>query len=121
MPRGPLVALGGEQFAADLVGRATWRRHAHPEDRAPGLRHGGDAIVASPSTWLRFTPLQIKGVTFGDGSTPQHWSAPTAPSPSAVTTPGTTKDYGQALQFDQETDCLSPDGSFAQYCSTILR
>ena len=25
-------------------------------------------------TWLQFQPLQIKGVTFGDGSTPQGWS-----------------------------------------------
>jgi hypothetical protein len=35
--------------------------------------------------------------------------------------PGTTKDYGQALQFQQQKNCTSPAGPFAQYCSTILR
>jgi hypothetical protein len=104
-------------------------------------------------TWLRFSPLQIKSVTFGDGSAPQNWSAvsdfggkaevdkdcgaanygtPFCTYPwfayngtdQAFTYggdyPGTTKDYGQVLQFDQNTDCLSPDGTAAQYCSTIL-
>ena len=34
--------------------------------------------------------------------------------------PGTAKDYGQADQFDQQTDCVGPDGTSQQYCSTTL-
>jgi hypothetical protein len=34
--------------------------------------------------------------------------------------PGTMKDYGQALQFAQTKDCVSPNGPYAQYCSTVL-
>ena len=105
-------------------------------------------------TWLGMAPLQVKGVTFGDGSRAQSWSAvsdfggeaevnqycgaanygsPFCSYPffalngrdSAFTFggdyPGTTKDYGQALQFQQAKNCTSPAGPFAQYCSTILR
>lgn len=35
--------------------------------------------------------------------------------------PGTTKDFRQALQFQQQKNCVSPAGPFAQYCSTVLR
>lgn len=35
--------------------------------------------------------------------------------------PGTTKDYGQALQFDQTLNCPSPYGPDTTYCSTVLR
>jgi hypothetical protein len=105
-------------------------------------------------TWLQFAPLQVKGVTFGDGSRPQAWSAvsdyggeaevnqycgaaaygsPFCSYPfyayngpdSAFTFggdyPGTTKDYGQGLQFAQTEDCTSPAGPYPQYCSTVLR
>ncbi|HEY2007339.1 MAG TPA: hypothetical protein VGG87_12865 [Solirubrobacteraceae bacterium] len=105
-------------------------------------------------SWLQFKPLQVKGVTFGDGSKPQAWSAasdfggeaevnqdcgaanygkPFCSYPwyayngtdSAFTFggdyPGTTKDYGQALQYAQTEDCVSPAGPYPQYCSTILR
>ena len=105
-------------------------------------------------TWLQFQPLQIKSVTFGDGSSPQAWSAisdfggaaevnhycgaanygtPFCTYPwyafngtdNAFTYggdyPGTTKDFGQAQQFQQQRNCTSPLGGFAQYCSTILR
>jgi hypothetical protein len=105
-------------------------------------------------TWLKFQPLQIKGVTFGDGSSANNWSAisdyggereinadcgaasygtPFCTYPwyafngtdKAFTFggdyPGTTKDFGQALQFDQQRNCTSPLGGFPQYCSTVLR
>ena len=104
-------------------------------------------------TWLQFQPLQIKGVTFGDGSKAQSWSAVSdfggeaeinqdcgagnygAPfctypwyafngTDSAFTYggdySGTTKDFGQALEFQQQENCVSPSGPFPQYCSTIL-
>ena len=35
--------------------------------------------------------------------------------------PGWTKDYGQALQFQQTTQCASPYGPDTTYCSTILK
>jgi hypothetical protein len=35
--------------------------------------------------------------------------------------PGTSQDYGQALQFQQTEDCTSPNGPYAQYCATVLR
>jgi hypothetical protein len=105
-------------------------------------------------TWLKFQPLQIKGVTFGDGSSAQNWSAvsdfggeaevnqycgaanygtPFCSYPwyayngtdKAFTYggdyPGTTKNFGQALQFQQQLNCVSPNGPFPQYCSTVLR
>jgi hypothetical protein len=105
-------------------------------------------------SWLQLEPLQVKGVTFGDGSKPQAWSVasdfggeaevnqdcgaanygkPFCSYPwyayngtdSAFTFggdyPGTTKDYGQALQYAQTEDCVSPAGPYPQYCSTILR
>jgi hypothetical protein len=105
-------------------------------------------------TWLKFQPLQIKGVTFGDGSSAQSWSAVSDYGGKAEVdqycgaanygTPfctypwyafngndkaftyggdyaGTSKDFGQALQFQQQKNCVSPAGPFAQYCSTVLR
>ena len=35
--------------------------------------------------------------------------------------PGTTKDFGQALQFQQTKSCPSPRGDNTTYCSTVLR
>jgi hypothetical protein len=105
------------------------------------------------STWLKFQPLQIKGVKFGDGSSAQSWSSvsdfggkaevdqncgavnygtPFCTYPwyafngadKAFTYgghyPGTTNDFGQALQFQQQKSCVSPAGPFPQYCSTTL-
>jgi hypothetical protein len=105
-------------------------------------------------TWLKFQPLQIKGVTFGDGSAANSWSVVsdyggeaevnqycgagsygtpfcTYPWYAFNTTdnaftyggdyPGTSKDYGQALQFQQQENCVSPAGPYPQYCSTVLR
>jgi hypothetical protein len=35
--------------------------------------------------------------------------------------PGTTKDFGQASQFQQSENCASPGDGSPQYCSTVLR
>jgi hypothetical protein len=105
-------------------------------------------------TWLRFSPLKVLGVTFGDGSSANSWSAVSdfggkaevnqycgaadygAPfctypwyafngTSKAFTYggdyPGTTKDFGQADQFQQTMQCPSPSGPDTTYCSTILR
>jgi hypothetical protein len=104
-------------------------------------------------TWLKFQPLQIKGVTFGDGSSAKSWSVvsdyggkaevdqycgaanygsafcwypwyayngTTKSFSYGADYPGTTKDFGQALQFQQQKDCVSPAGPYPQYCSTVL-
>jgi hypothetical protein len=109
--------------------------------------------------WLLFEPLQIKGVTFGDGSAARSWAAvsdtggeaevlgnsfvgPTTCSGyggpfctypwyafnrtlNAFTYggdyPGTSNDFGQALQFQQEENCASPADSSPQYCATVLK
>jgi hypothetical protein len=110
-------------------------------------------------SWLTFSPLQIKGVTFGDGSTAKSWSTVTDTGGEAEvlgdsfvgpTTcsgyggpfcaypwyawngslnaftfggdyPGTTNDFGQVAQFDQNENCASPADGAPQYCSTILK
>jgi hypothetical protein len=35
--------------------------------------------------------------------------------------PGTTKDFGQADQFQQQKNCASPVGNNPQYCSTVIK
>jgi hypothetical protein len=103
-------------------------------------------------SWLQFSPLQIKSVTFANGSTAKSWSVvsdfggeaevkqdcgsyggPFCTYPwyafnstdNAFTFggdyPGTTNDFGQALQYDQQENCLSPDGTSPQYCSTVIK
>ena len=110
-------------------------------------------------SWLTFKPLQIRSVTFGDGSTAKSWAAVTDTGGEAEvlgnsfvgTTncsgyggpfctypwyawngtlntftfggdyPGTTNDFGQVAQYDQNEDCTSPQGGFPQYCSTVLK
>jgi hypothetical protein len=110
-------------------------------------------------SWLTFSPLQIKGVTFGNGSTAKSWAAVTDTGGEAEvlgnsfvgpTTcsayggpfcsypwyawnatlkaftfggdyPGTTNDYGKALQFAQTEDCTSPNGPYPQYCAAVLK
>jgi hypothetical protein len=117
-------------------------------------KNGNPCYSYDVPTWLQFHPLQIKGVTFGDGSSAKSWSAvsdyggkaeidkncgaanygsPFCTYPwfayngtdSAFTYggdyPGTTNDFGQVLQFQQQKNCVSPAGPFAQYCSTVLR
>jgi hypothetical protein len=105
-------------------------------------------------SWLGFSPLLVKDVTFGDHSKPQQWAAASDYGGAAEVNqycgaanygqpfciypwfayngtahaytyggdyPGTTNDFGQALQFDQNTDCPGPDGPNTRYCDTILQ
>ena len=105
-------------------------------------------------SWDGFSPLQVKDVTFGDGSKPQHWAAVSDYGGEAEVNqycgaanygqpfcvypwfaynasakvftyggdyPGTTQDFGQALQFAQTLQCPSPSGPNTTYCDTILR
>jgi hypothetical protein len=105
-------------------------------------------------SWLQFQPLQIKGVSFGDGSQAKSWSVVSDFGGEAEVNqycgagnygtpfcwypwyafnktdnaftyggdyPGTSSDFGQALQFQQQENCTSPNGPYPQYCSTVIR
>ena len=110
-------------------------------------------------SWLTFEPLQIKGVTFGNGIAAKSWAAVSDTGGEAEvlgnsfvgpTTcpgyggpfcqypwyafngtlnaftfggdyPGTTNDFGQGLEFQQEENCASPADGSPQYCATVLK
>jgi hypothetical protein len=52
-------------------------------------------------TWLQFQPLQIKGVTFGDGSSAKSWSA--------------VSDYGGAAEINQYCGAANYGAPFCSY------
>jgi hypothetical protein len=114
---------------------------------------GGPCYSYNVPTWLQFKPLQIEGVTFGDGSSAKSWSVVSDFGGKAEVnqycgaanygTPfcfypwyafngtdnaftyggdyaGTTRDFGQANQFQQQENCFSPVGHNPQYCSTVI-
>jgi hypothetical protein len=105
-------------------------------------------------TWLKFHPLEVKGVTFGDGSSAKHWSVVSDYGGAAEVNHycgsgrygapfcwypwyawnatldaftyggdyrGTSKDFGQAAQFQQQASCASRADGAPQYCSTVIR
>lgn len=100
-------------------------------------------------SWAGFLPIQIKGVTFGDGSTPTSWAVvsdqggkaevamtcPTYGGPFCIYpwyTLGTSgfhygvdyldnrKDFGQADQFPQTAQCGGPFGANTTYCANTI-
>jgi len=102
------------------------------------------------SSWAGFSPIQIKSVVFGDGSTPQFYAAVSDQGGKAevaqfcqtyggpfciypwytlgtsgyhygVDYPDNKKDFGQANQFQQTQQCTGPFGADTMYCATILR
>jgi hypothetical protein len=52
-------------------------------------------------TWLKFQPLQIKDVTFGDGSRPQNWAA--------------VSDFGGKAEVDQNCGAANYGNRFCTY------
>ncbi len=120
---------------------------------------GGDAFCIPGQTfcdsynadsWAGFSPIQIKGVTFGDGSTPKNFAVVSDQGGKAevaqscatyggpfciypwytlgksglhygVDYPDTQKDFGQANQFTQTLQCGGPFGPNTTFCSTILK
>jgi hypothetical protein len=130
--------------------------YTNPADQfcLPGETGKNPCFSYDVPTWLKFQPLQIKSVTFGDGSRPQNWSVvsdfggeaevnsdcgaanygtPFCSYPFYASNrtdraftfggdyPGTSNDFGKALQFQQTKSCTSPMGGFAQYCSTVVQ
>lgn len=120
---------------------------------------GGDAFCIPGQTfcdsynadsWAGFSPIQIKSVTFGDGSTPKNFAVVSDQGGKAevaqscatyggpfciypwftlgksgfhygVDYPDTLKDFGQADQFTQTLQCGGPFGPNTTFCSTILK
>lgn len=120
---------------------------------------GGDAFCIPGQTfcdsynadsWAGFSPIQIKSVTFGDGSAPRNFAVVSDQGGKAevalscatyggpfciypwytlgksgfhygVDYPDTLKDFGQANQFTQTQQCSGPFGPSTTFCSTILR
>ncbi|OLB19281.1 MAG: hypothetical protein AUI12_02455 [Acidobacteria bacterium 13_2_20CM_2_57_6] len=100
--------------------------------------------------WAGTSPIQILSVTFGDGSQAKQWAAVSDLGGKTevlatcsvyggsdciypwyslgktgfhfgVDFPDTIKDFGQANQYQQTTQCGGPFGSNSTYCDTILK
>jgi hypothetical protein len=100
--------------------------------------------------WAGTAPIQIKSVTFGDGSQANQWAAVSDLGGKAevlatcsvyggafciypwytlgksgfhygVDFPDTIKDFGQANQFTQTQQCGGPFGPNSTYCATVLK
>lgn len=120
---------------------------------------GGDAFCVPGQTicdsynaasWAGFSPVQIKSVVFGDGSSPRNFAVVSDQGGKAevnltcatyggafciypwftlgktgfhygIDYPDTLKDFGQADQFQQTLQCGGPFGANTTFCSTILR
>jgi hypothetical protein len=112
----------------------------------------GDADCGSydAATWLGISPIQIQGVTFGDGSKAKHWATVSDVGGKAETLatcatyggpfciypwytlgadgfhygvdfPDSNKDFGQADQFTQSLQCGGPNGPDSTYCATVIK
>jgi hypothetical protein len=102
------------------------------------------------ASWAGFSPIQIKSVTFGDGSSPQSYAAVSDQGGKAevaatcatyggpfciypwytlgasgfhygVDYPDNKDDFGQANQFQQTLQCGGPFGADSTFCATILK
>lgn len=121
---------------------------------------GGDAFCVPGQTfcdsynsgsWAGFSPVQIKGVTFGDGSSAKTFAVVSDQGGKAevaltcsvyggafciypwytlsksgafhygIDYPDTFKDFGQANQFQQTEQCGGPFGANSTFCSTVLK
>jgi len=101
--------------------------------------------------WAGTMPIQIKSVTFGDGSQARHWAVvsdfggkaevkqycggyggpfciyPWYSTNAAgawhygVHFPDTVNDYGRASQFQEQPHCGGPFGPDSTYCDTVLK
>ncbi len=109
-----------------------------------------DCDSYNAASWAATLPIQIKGVTFGDGSVAKKWGVvsdfggkaevvqycPSYGGPFCiypwytlgtdgfhygVDFPGNLNDFGQASQFTQTQQCGGPFGPNTTYCSTILK
>jgi hypothetical protein len=102
------------------------------------------------ATWAGITPIQIQGVTFGDGSKAKSWAVVSdqggkaevllscatyggpfciypwySKSPSGfhygIDYPDSTNNFGKANQFTQTQTCGGPMGPDTTYCATVIR
>jgi hypothetical protein len=100
-------------------------------------------------SWAGFSPIQIKGVTFGDGSTPTSWAVVSDQGGKAevlancatyggpfciypwytlgssgfhygVDYPDNIRDFGKANQFSQTLQCGGPFGPNSTFCANTI-
>jgi len=100
-------------------------------------------------SWVGFSPIQIKGVTFGDGSAAKQWAVVSDQGGKAevnknctvygeafciypwytlgqsgfhygVDYPDNLRDFGKADQFAQTLQCGGPFGTNSTYCATTI-
>jgi hypothetical protein len=140
-----LVWRGVEEAPASFA----WEIGHLPDHRecSPG-GHGCPSYNAQ--SWATTLPIEIKDVTFGDGSHAEHWAVVSGVGGKAevakrcrvygggycvypwyslgrngfrfggVDFPGTLDDFGQAGQFEETPKCVGPLG-FPVYCATIVQ
>ena len=101
------------------------------------------------ASWAGFSPIQIKGVTFGDGSAARQWAVVSDQGGKTevdatcsvyggafciypwytlgrsgfhygVDYPDNVRDFGQAEQFQQTLQCGGPFGPQSTYCATTI-
>ena len=101
------------------------------------------------ASWAGFSPIQIKGVTFGDGSAPTSWAVVSDQGGKAevaqtcatfggpfciypwytlgtsgfhygVDYPDNKRDFGKADQFSQTLQCGGPFGPNTTFCATTI-
>jgi hypothetical protein len=101
------------------------------------------------ASWAGFSPIQIKGVTFGDGSTPTSWAVVSDQGGKAevlancatyggpfciypwytlgssgfhygVDYPDNVRDFGKANQFSQTLQCGGPFGPNSTFCANTI-
>jgi hypothetical protein len=158
---GPLMPFFDNQLIGNALG---WGLvHDTPNSFVWEIGHesiftGGDAFCVpgqagcdsyNAASWAGFLPIQIKGVTFGDGSTPTSWAVVSDQGGKAevlancsayggpfciypwytlgssgfhygVDYPDNRRDFGQADQFTQTTRCGGPFGANTTYCATTI-
>jgi hypothetical protein len=158
---GPLMPFFDNQLIGNALG---WGLvHDTPNSFVWEIGHesiftGGDAFCVpgqagcdsyNAASWAGFLPIQIKGVTFGDGSTPTSWAVVSDQGGKAevlancsayggpfciypwytlgssgfhygVDYPDNKRDFGQADQFTQTTQCGGPFGANTTYCATTI-
>lgn len=158
---GPLMPAFDNQVLGNALG---WELvHDTPNSFVWEIGHksiftGGDAFCVpgqagcdsyNAASWAGFLPIEIKGVTFGDGSTPTSWAVVSDQGGKAevlancsayggpfciypwytlgssgfhygVDYPDNKRDFGQANQFTQTQQCGGPFGANSTYCATTI-
>lgn len=110
-----------------------------------------DCLSYNAASWKKFAPIQIRSVTFSDGSRAKQWAVVNDLGGSAevmqnckiygapyciypwytkgddgsfhygIDYPGTVRNFGQAEQFATSPECPGPYGSQSTFCPTLVK